>query len=236
MQAGVGGTFNQLFTYTSDLTVQGQLTTGSATSTFWPNFTNTSNSGFLLGGGTLTYKLLSVGNSSGSVSGGSSASSFIVANSTWTVTTSGACPIVASASFVAPTLVETSGTITNSTNVYISGPPTGGTSTKYALWIDSGTTRFDGDVKLNDAGNGIYIKEGSNATMGTATLVAGTVTVSTTKVTASSRILLTIQSLGTVAVPTTVGITARTAGTSFTITSANAVDTSVIAWMIFEPA
>lgn len=90
--------------------------------------------------------------------------------------------------------------------------------------------------KLTVAGAGMYIKEWTNATMGVATLVAGTVVVNTTKVTASSRIQLTIQSIGTVTVPTTIGVTARTAGTSFTITSANIVDTSTIAWLIVEPA
>lgn len=93
-----------------------------------------------------------------------------------------------------------------------------------------------GDIKLMVAGNGYYVKEGSNATMGTATLVAGTATVSTTKVTASSRIQLTVQSLGTVAVPKAIAVTARTAGTSFTITSADATDTSVVAWLIVEPS
>jgi len=72
--------------------------------------------------------------------------------------------------------------------------------------------------------------------MGQATLVAGTVTVSTTAVTANSRIQLTIASLGTVTIPTTVGVISLTAATSFVITSANVVDTSVINWIIFEPA
>lgn len=98
------------------------------------------------------------------------------------------------------------------------------------------TQTFNTDIKLGTAGNGIYIKEGSNATMGVATLSAGSATVSTTKVTASSRIFLTVQSLGTVALPTVVGVTAVSAGTSFTITSASVTDTSVIAWHIFEPA
>lgn len=68
------------------------------------------------------------------------------------------------------------------------------------------------------------------------TLVAGTVTVATTKVTANSRIQLTTQSLGTVTVPMPIAVTARTAGTSFVITSSDATDTSVVAWMIVEPA
>jgi hypothetical protein len=100
----------------------------------------------------------------------------------------------------------------------------------------TGVSAFTGDVKLTTAGNGVYIKEGTNATMGVATLSAGTVVISTTKVTASSRIQLTIQSLGTVSVPKAIGVTSRSAGTSFTITSADNTDTSSIAWMICEPA
>lgn len=93
-----------------------------------------------------------------------------------------------------------------------------------------------GSLTLATAGSGLLIKEGTNATMGTCTLSSGACTVSTTKVTASSRIFLTVQSLGTVSVPKSVGVTARTAGTSFVITSGDATDTSVVAWVIAEPA
>lgn len=84
------------------------------------------------------------------------------------------------------------------------------------------------------AGQGISIKEGANAKAGVATLVAGTVTVSNTSVTATSRIKLSIQSLGTVTSPMAIGVTARVAGTSFTITSSDNTDTSVIYWEINE--
>ena len=103
------------------------------------------------------------------------------------------------------------------------------------LRASGGTATFDTDIKTTTAGKGLYIKEGANACMGTATLVAGTVTVATTKVTANSRIFLTVQSLGTVAIPTAIAVTARVAATSFTITSAAVTDTSVVAWMIVEP-
>lgn len=93
-----------------------------------------------------------------------------------------------------------------------------------------------GSMKFNAVGTGIFIKEGANAAMGIVTLVAGTATVSNTRVTATSRIFCTHQSLGTVTSPVGVGISARTAGTSFTITSMNVLDTSVIAWQIVEPA
>jgi len=92
------------------------------------------------------------------------------------------------------------------------------------------------DLTLPVVGTGINIKEGTNARMGAATLVAGTVTVSTTEVTTVSRIFLTVQSLGTVAAAKAIAVTARTAGTSFVITSADATDTSVVAWEIKEPA
>lgn len=81
---------------------------------------------------------------------------------------------------------------------------------------------------------GLRVSEGANAKQGVATLAAGTVTVANTSVTATSRIFLTSQSDGG-----TVGflrVSARTAGTSFAITSSSATDTSVVAYQIFEPA
>lgn len=93
-----------------------------------------------------------------------------------------------------------------------------------------------GDVSLMTAGNGLYVKEGTNATMGVVTLVAGTATVATTKVTANSRIFLTAQSLGTVTIGQGLAVSARTGGTSFTILSQSALDTSVVSWHIIEPS
>lgn len=98
-----------------------------------------------------------------------------------------------------------------------------------------GTTA--GTVAAGDAtALGLKVAEGANKKQGVATLVAGTVTVANTSVTATSRIFLTAQSLGTVAAPKAIGVTARTPGTSFTITSADATDTSVIGWEMFESA
>lgn len=94
----------------------------------------------------------------------------------------------------------------------------------------------EGDVVCDVAGGGLVIREGANATSGAATMAAGTVTVNTTQVTASSRIQLTVQSLGTVTAPKAVAVTARVAATSFTITSEDNTDTSVVAWQIIEPA
>ncbi len=90
-----------------------------------------------------------------------------------------------------------------------------------------------GNLTLSTAGNKLLVKEGSNAAMGNSTLVAGTVTVSNTLVTASSRIFLSRATTGG-----TVGHLSytRVASTSFTINSSSATDTSTIDWLIVEPS
>ncbi len=83
-------------------------------------------------------------------------------------------------------------------------------------------------------GASLNIKEGTNAVMGIVTLATGAATVSTTAVTGVSRIFLCSQLDGGI-----VGfqrVSARTAGTSFTITSSSAADTSTVAWIIVEPS
>jgi hypothetical protein len=91
-----------------------------------------------------------------------------------------------------------------------------------------------GQVAAQTVGRGLSVKEGSNCKQGTATLVAGTVVVNNTSVTASSRIFLTSQADG--GTPGFLRVSARTAATSFTITSSNAADTSTVAYEIFEPS
>lgn len=89
-----------------------------------------------------------------------------------------------------------------------------------------------GNVLISTIGKGLQVKTGTNAKIGTSVLVGGTVTVSNTSVTANSRIFLTSQSDGG-----TVGflrVTAKTAATSFVITSSSLLDTSTVAWMIVE--
>ncbi len=130
-------------------------------------------------------------------------------------------------------------TVTDAATLAIVGAPVAGTNATLtntaALWVQAGITRLDGDLKFTTAGGGVYIKEGTNAMLGIATLVLGTATVSTTKVTANSRIFLGVESLGTIASPVAIAVTARNVGTDFTITSANLTDTSVISWIIIEP-
>lgn len=103
----------------------------------------------------------------------------------------------------------------------------------YGNSTDLPTHSFRGEIIAGVAGKGVSVKEGSNARMGVATLVAGTVPVSNSSVTANTRIFAFSQSDGG-----TLGslrCSARTAGTSFTITSSSALDTSVVAWLLVEP-
>lgn len=109
---------------------------------------------------------------------------------------------------------------------------------------DSGTTgsRMLLDAQVNstsifkiDSGGKMSIKEGTNAAMGTATLASGTVTISNTRVTANSRIFLTCQG-GTVTNLGNLYVSAKTAGTSFTVSSSNAADACTFAWLIIDPA
>lgn len=89
-----------------------------------------------------------------------------------------------------------------------------------------------GNVLISTLGKGLQVKTGTNSKIGTVVLVAGAATVANTSVTANSRIFLTSQSDG--GTPGFLRITTKTVGTSFVITSSNALDTSTVAWYIIE--
>lgn len=90
-------------------------------------------------------------------------------------------------------------------------------------------------AKIDVNGNATFQKynlnTGSNASAGNATLVAGTVTVTTTAATSNSLIQLTIKTAGG-----TVGtyLTYTTTTGSFTITSQNSLDTSTVTYLIIN--
>ena len=86
---------------------------------------------------------------------------------------------------------------------------------------------------IGDIGKKQCIQEGTNAAMGVSTLVAGTVTVSNTLVTANSRIFITAQADG--GTPGSLRVSSRSVGTNFIITSSEGADTSIVAWEIKEP-
>lgn len=108
----------------------------------------------------------------------------------------------------------------------------GNQNVENAIQTSNGNVLFpQGSVDVSLTGQGLKVAEGSNAKQGVATLAAGTVVVPNTSVTATSRILLTPQDNNTAGA---LRVSARTAGTSFTITSSNGADTGVVAWQIFE--
>lgn len=82
----------------------------------------------------------------------------------------------------------------------------------------------------------LSVVEGTNAKMGIATLLQGTVTVQTTQVTADSRIFLTCQAQTTDGPPGFLRVSTRTAGESFVIRSSSNTDRSQVAWLIVEPS
>lgn len=79
----------------------------------------------------------------------------------------------------------------------------------------------------------INIKDGSNKRMGQALLSGGTVTVSNTSVTASTRIFLSRQVTG--GTPGHLSVGTVVASTSFVINSSSATDTSTVNWLLIEP-
>jgi hypothetical protein len=99
----------------------------------------------------------------------------------------------------------------------------------------AGVMQFTGcDLDIATAGNGLRVKEGSNAKMGTAVLNGTTgVTVATTAVTAASRVYLTHQAIN--GVPGVPYVSGRSAGTSFTVVSTAVTDLGTVAWLLVEP-
>jgi len=90
----------------------------------------------------------------------------------------------------------------------------------------------NGSIKLATAGNKLKIATGTNASVGTATLVGGTVTVSTTAALTASLIYVTVKTpggtQGFLSVPTI------TNATSFVINSTSALETSTVNWWIIN--
>ena len=129
---------------------------------------------------------------------------------------------------------------TNSSTTWIAPNSTGGTTGFTSSGVSGGGqrgTNFAQGSATSDLATvgqvfpGLKVAEGANAKQGVATLSAGTVTVSNTSVTATSRIFLTAQDNNTTGA---LRVSAQTAGTSFTITSSNSGDSGVVAYEIFE--
>jgi hypothetical protein len=90
-----------------------------------------------------------------------------------------------------------------------------------------------GETKVGD-GTSVWSALTSEGREGTAVLVAGSVTINRSDITAKTIALVNCQILGTVARPQGMGVTARVVGTSITIRSTDATDTSTIGYKLIE--
>ena len=113
----------------------------------------------------------------------------------------------------------------------------GGGTARDTTWGRQGAAQFgtpDSDIVIGAVGKGLKLKEGTNARMGTATLVAGLVTVNNTSITANTRVFIGCKTpLGTAG---GLFLSGLTIGASFAIRSTSSADTSVVSYLLIEAA
>ena len=103
-------------------------------------------------------------------------------------------------------------------------------------------TATNGNISMGTAGNGLRVKEGANARMGQATLIAGSKVVANTSVAATTRIFLTRSSINGSAAIGSLSAGTITPGVSFVIDALNtaapagviAADVSIVNWFLVE--
>lgn len=150
--------------------------------------------------------------------------------------------ITAPGSFQATTTITAGTGITSTTGniVATAGQVNAGTTMTAGTGITANTgniTATNGNLVLGSAGNKLQIHASATATdsAGTFTLAgAATTVVNCSAVTANSLILLTTQALGTVTSASTLAVTAKSDGVSFTVTPSDATDTSTVAYLIIN--
>jgi len=108
----------------------------------------------------------------------------------------------------------------------------GGAPTTRLTIAAAGDITATGNIIFSTAGKGIQYQSGTGARAGNATLVAGTVTVTNTTVTANTVIMLTRKTAGGT-IGTSITYT-LSAGASFTINSDNPLDTSTFSYVLSE--
>lgn len=199
----------------------------------------------ILAGGTVQAPTISASGNLNAAAWTTTGRALKVAGSSYTDTTSsGTVATTAISAIQAPTLLASSATTyTNSANFYIAGPPIASTNVTqtnaWALYVASGNSFFAGDTSVSGnlvastAGNGLQVKSGSNARIGTGTLSGGSLVVANTSVTANTRVFLQDTNAGAL---TNVGslTVVTSAGVGFTVTSTNVLDTSTFNYLLVE--
>jgi len=212
----VAGTANEITTTGSGSTITWSTpTTFIAPGSIASTTTMTSGGAFTVttGGATITAGGLTVTAGGAAVTG------------TTTINNSGA----------ATTTIGTGGTgavnIGNATgNTAVTGSLTASTTLTATL---GAITATNGNLDLATAGNKLLIATGANASVGTsAAMTAGTITISTSAVTANSIIFLSSNTPGGTAGILSAPAASRIAGTSFVINSSSSLDTSTVNWWI----
>lgn len=102
------------------------------------------------------------------------------------------------------------------------------------LHANKGLIRCLSELVFSRAPSGLSFRTAvAGARAGSAVLAAGSKVVATTAIGASSMVFVTSNFPG--GTPGDVRVSARTAGSSFTITSSSGTDTSEVAWFIVNP-
>lgn len=104
--------------------------------------------------GATTRSILTVGSNTSTLTANNSLFSETIAQSTITEAGSGTHPIIGALGIRSPVINNGAGATTNASTLYIEGAPTG-TATPanvYALWIDDGSARIDGNLLLSEGG------------------------------------------------------------------------------------
>lgn len=131
--------------------------------------------------GTAHFRRLMRGSITSTITANASAAGSLFGQEPLTIAATGTHPIFATAAFKPLTVNSGTGSLTNTVNVYIEAAATGGTN-NYALWVDDGLTRLDGNLFLSNvasapatpSGGGIlYVESGALKYKGS----SGTITV-----------------------------------------------------------
>lgn len=150
-------------------------------------------------------------------------------------------PVLTNGDIIAKGMISSIGGITTNSNIFALGhiEATGYISTD--SYLSSGTATYVGtsltaQQNISNIGyvstSHLYLRGGvadPAARVGNATLAAGTVTVSTTGVTATSKIFLTYTGINNAGI---LRVSAINAGVSFTIASTNGSDAGTVNWLI----